>query len=55
MMQRRHFLKNTMATGAVALAAASGLLVPLQALAWNKKAFEAKDVSGALKGSLVLN
>ncbi|WP_343074928.1 thiosulfate oxidation carrier protein SoxY [sulfur-oxidizing endosymbiont of Gigantopelta aegis] len=52
MMQRRHFLKNTMATGAVALAAASGLLVPVQVLAWNKKAFEAKDVSGAMKGSI---
>lgn len=51
-MQRRHFLKNTMATGAIALAASSGLLVPLQVLAWNKKAFDAKDVQSAMKGSL---
>ena len=52
-MQRRHFLKNTMATGAVALAASSGLLVPGRVLAaWNKPAFEAKDVQSALKGSI---
>ena len=52
-MQRRHFLKNTMATGAVALAASSGLLVPGRVLAaWNKAAFEAKDVQSALKGSI---
>ncbi len=49
-MQRRHFLKNTMATGTIALAASSGLLVPGQVLAaWNKKAFDAKDVQSALK------
>ncbi len=49
-MQRRHFLKNTMATGAIALAASSGLLVPGSVLAaWNKKAFDAKDVQSALK------
>ena len=51
-MQRRHFLKNTMATGAVALAASSGLLIPGRVLAWNKAAFDAKDVQGALKGSI---
>ncbi len=51
-MQRRHFLKNTMATGAVALAAASGLLVPVQVLAWNKKAFDAKDVQSAMKDAI---
>ncbi len=52
-MQRRHFLKNTMATGAVALAASSGLLVPGQVLAaWNKAAFEAKDVQSAIKGAI---
>ncbi len=51
-MQRRHFLKNTMATGAIALAATSGLLVPVQVLAWNKKAFEAKDVQGAMKATI---
>jgi len=49
-MQRRHFLKNTMATGVAVLAASSGLLVPGQVLAaWNKAAFAAKDVSSALK------
>jgi sulfur-oxidizing protein SoxY len=52
-MQRRHFLKNTMATGAVALAASSGLLVPAKVLAsWNKAAFDAKDVSSAMSGSI---
>ena len=51
-MQRRHFLKNTMATGAIALAATSGLLVPMQVLAWNKKAFDAKDMKTAMSGTL---
>ena len=52
-MQRRHFLKNTMATGAAVLAASSGLLVPGQVLAaWNKAAFDAKDVQSAMKGSI---
>ena len=52
-MQRRHFLKNTMATGAVALAASSGLLIPGRVLAaWNKTAFEAKDVQSAMKGAI---
>lgn len=52
-MQRRHFLKNTMATGTIALAASSGLLVPGSVLAaWNKKAFDAKDVQSALKGAI---
>lgn len=51
-MQRRHFLKNTMATGAVAMAAASGLLVPVRVLAWNKEAFNAKDVASAMKGAV---
>lgn len=52
-MQRRHFLKNTMATGAVALAASSGLLVPAKVLAsWNKAAFDAKDVPSAMSGSI---
>ncbi len=52
-MQRRHFLKHTMATGAIALAASSGLLVPGSVLAaWNKKAFDAKDVQSALKGAI---
>ena len=52
-MQRRHFLKNTLATGAVALAASSGLLVPGSVLAaWNKKAFDAKDVQSAMKEAI---
>jgi len=52
-MQRRHFLKNTMATGAVALAASSGLLIPGRVLAaWNKGAFDAKDVQSAMKGAV---
>ncbi|MCK5696853.1 MAG: thiosulfate oxidation carrier protein SoxY [Gammaproteobacteria bacterium] len=51
-MQRRHFLKNTIATGTVAMAAASGLLVPVQVLAWNKEAFDAKDVASAMKGAV---
>jgi len=52
-MQRRHFLKNTMATGAVALAASSGLLVPGRVLAaWNKGAFDAKDLQSALKAAV---
>lgn len=51
-MQRRHFLKNTMATSAIALAATSGLLVPLQVLARNTKAFDAKSVQDAMKGAI---
>jgi len=51
-MQRRHFLKNTMATGAVALAATSGLLAPIRVLAWNKAAFDAKDVKSAMTGAI---
>ena len=52
-MQRRHFLKNTMATGAVVLAASSGLLVPGQVLAaWNQAAFDANDVASAMKAAI---
>ena len=52
-MQRRHFLKNTMATGAVALAASSGLLIPGRVLAaWNKGAFDAKDDQSAMKSAV---
>lgn len=49
---RRTLLKGAGATGAVAAAIAAGVLKPSQALAaeWNKNAFEAKDVAGALKG-----
>jgi len=41
-----------MATGAVALAATSGLLVPIRVLAWNKAAFDAKDVKSAMTGAI---
>ena len=52
-MRRRYFLKNTMSTGVIALAVSSGLLVPGQIFAaWNKAAFDAKDVSSAMKNAL---
>jgi len=52
-MLRRYFLKNSMATGAAVLAASSGLLVPGQVFAaWNKAAFDAKDVASAMKGAV---
>jgi sulfur-oxidizing protein SoxY len=51
-MQRRHFLKNTLATSAIALAASSGLLIPIQVLAWNKKAFEATNMQTAMQDIL---
>lgn len=48
-MKRRIFLKRSFAAGAVGVAAATGLLAPQQVLAaWNKAAFEAKELSGAL-------
>ena len=44
-MQRRTFLKGSMATGAVAVAVGAGLLTPQTVLAaWPKGAFEAKGV-----------
>lgn len=48
---RRMILKGTGAAGAVAVAAAVGLLVPRRVLAieWNKAAFEAKTLADALK------
>lgn len=48
---RRTLLKGAGATGAVAAAIAAGVLKPTQVLAaeWNRAAFEAKDVAGALK------
>lgn len=49
MMQRRSFLKNTLATGTAVIAANAGLLIPTQVLAdWNKKAFSAKTTDDAL-------
>jgi sulfur-oxidizing protein SoxY len=49
---RRTLLKGAGATGALAAAIAAGLLKPSQVLAaeWNRAAFDAKDMVGALKG-----
>ena len=49
---RRTLLKGAGATGAIAAAVAAGVLKPSQVLAaeYNRTAFEAKDVAGALKG-----
>lgn len=49
MMKRRVFLKNTLATGAAAVAVNAGLLTPTTVLAdWNKDAFTAKSTDNAL-------
>ena len=50
---RRTLLKGAGATGALTAAIAAGLLKPSQVLAaeWNRAAFEAKDVAGALKAA----
>ena len=48
---RRNVLKGAAGAGAVAVAVAAGLLKPTQAMAaWNKDAFEAKNVGDAMKG-----
>ncbi|MBN2865741.1 MAG: thiosulfate oxidation carrier protein SoxY [Thiotrichales bacterium] len=48
-MKRRVFLKNTLATGAAAVAVNAGLLTPTTVLAdWNKDAFTAKSTDNAL-------
>ncbi|HFQ13483.1 MAG TPA: thiosulfate oxidation carrier protein SoxY [Gammaproteobacteria bacterium] len=48
-MQRRSFLKGTLAGSAVAVAVGAGLLQPRQVLAaWPKSAFEAKSVQDAM-------
>jgi len=50
---RRTLLKGAGATGALAAAIAAGVLKPTQVLAaeeWNRSAFDAKDLSAALKG-----
>lgn len=48
---RRNVLKGTAGAGTVAIAVAAGLLKPTQAMAaWNKAAFEAKNVGDAMKG-----
>jgi sulfur-oxidizing protein SoxY len=49
-MQRRVFLKGSVAASAVAIAASAGLLKPTRALAaWPKGSFEAKNIEDALK------
>ncbi|HWS11688.1 MAG TPA: thiosulfate oxidation carrier protein SoxY [Rhodocyclaceae bacterium] len=50
---RRMLLKGTGASGALAAALAAGVLKPGQVFAadWNKAAFDAKDIDGALKGA----
>ena len=48
---RRNVLKGAAGAGTVAVAVAAGLLKPTRALAaWNKDAFEAKNVGDAMKG-----
>jgi len=51
-MNRRIFLKGTMAGSVLAVAASAGLLVPTRVLAaaWPASAFDAKSVDDALKG-----
>ena len=50
-MKRRIFLKGSLATGAIGIAASAGLLTPRASLAaWPKDAFAAKDVNSALSG-----
>jgi sulfur-oxidizing protein SoxY len=52
-MKRRIFLKRSLATSAVGIAAGAGLLAPQQILAaWNKAAFEAKELPNALEALL---
>ena len=50
--QRRSILKGTGAAGVVSVAVAAGLLKPgmVWAAGWNKAAFDAKDMAGALAG-----
>ena len=48
-MKRRTFLKGTITSGMLGVAASAGLLTPRMVLAaWPKAAFEAKDVDGNL-------
>jgi sulfur-oxidizing protein SoxY len=48
---RRNVLKGAAGAGTLAVAVAAGLLKPTQVLAaWNKNAFEAKNVGDAMKG-----
>ncbi len=45
---RRRVIKGA-STGGLLAVLVAGLLRPLQALAWNKAAFEAKDIPGSMK------
>lgn len=48
---RRNILKGAAGVGTVTIAVAAGLLKPAQvAAAWNKSAFDAKNVGDAMKG-----
>ena len=52
-MQRRTFLKGTLATSTLAIAVSAGMLNPRTVLAaWPKSAFEAKTVEDALNSLL---
>ena len=52
-MKRRIFLKRSFAASAVGVAAGAGLLAPQQILAaWNKEAFESKELDSALNALL---
>jgi sulfur-oxidizing protein SoxY len=52
-MKRRIFLKRSLAASAVGIAAGAGMLAPQQILAaWNKAAFEAKELPNALEALL---
>ncbi|MFV1984152.1 MAG: thiosulfate oxidation carrier protein SoxY [Thiohalomonadales bacterium] len=52
-MERRTFLKGTLATSTLAIAASAGMLSPRTVLAaWPKSAFEAKSVESALSSLL---
>lgn len=50
-LHRRSFIKKLAGAGALAVAAAAGLLRPLAAIAgeWKKDTFESKDLASALK------
>ena len=52
-MKRRLFLKASLATGVVGMAAGTGLLTPRTVLAaWNTAAFNAESVGAALKAGM---
>lgn len=53
MLQRRAFLRATLASSAIILAVSAGLLTPKRALgSWNKAAFNATGLQTALKSAL---